>query len=339
MNNDFTYKKFSSEYKEQVIRLLDNLWHFPDDEKYAYFKWKYEDNPYTETPEAYVALDGDKVVAFRGYMVQPMKVGDKIILNAQLADTVTHSEYRRRGLFKSITQFSIFEIERNPKIRVSLNSSSGGPTVGGYTQLGWKPLVSRGHLFRFTLCGVVSKLLKLTKKQISEPVYSKNSSLIITNELRADDIASIKYEYSKISHLHEAKFFRWRLKNPRNRFVYAYLYRNIKLAAYYVLADLGDGRYDIVDFNAENGEDLKTLLSFFCKKIKPLYVSLWTVGISNTLFQRKGNYGFVHIQPLLNKFDKFKKPPFLVRQFGEDAKTDFYNCASWDLYKIIADEI
>ena len=73
MKKEFTYKKYSPEYKEQVLELLGNLWDFSDDMKHKYFKWKFEDNPYTDEVEGYIALDGDKVVAYRGCMIEPIR--------------------------------------------------------------------------------------------------------------------------------------------------------------------------------------------------------------------------------------------------------------------------
>ena len=135
MKKIFIFKKYSEEYKEQIIDLLEILWHFDRKKRILYFKWKFEDNPYSNEPLAFIALDGEKVVAFRGYMVQPMIFGNIQFLEASLADTVTHSDYRRMGLFKSLTNFSISEISKMNNIYISLNSSSGGPTLNGYLSL------------------------------------------------------------------------------------------------------------------------------------------------------------------------------------------------------------
>lgn len=339
MKKEFSYEKYSPKYKGQVIKLLDNLWRFNDDEKLDYFKWKFEDNPYTEDVEGYIALDGDKVVAFRGYMIQPMRVNDFEFLNAQLADTVTHPDYRRRGLFQSITQFSLSELEKNPHIRVSLNSSSGGPTLGGYLKLGWVPFSEREHLFRFTLYGMLSKLLHSCYEFKNVCIDSDNKKYVITEECRAEELASIPYEYVNASHLHDEKYFRWRLSNPRNKFVYAYLYEDGKLTAYVILVYLGAGRYDIVDFNSTKSVKLRELISIFCGNLHPLYISLWTVGKSNAIFKSSSKFGFHNLNFLLNRFKRFKKPPFLLRHIGMRHSQESNSSCKWDLYKIIADEI
>lgn len=334
----FKYQKYSSEYKDQVINLLDNLWHFDNNAKYEYFKWKYEENPFTQDVVGFIALDGDIVVAFRGYMVEPMQFEDRIFLNAQLADTVTHSGYRRMGLFKSITEYSINELNKDQKFGVSLNSSSGGPTLGGYLKLDWRPLSEREHLFRFTIKGLLDKLLH--RKSYFSEYKEKQGELefIINSENRASDIASIPYSPIRISHIHNEMYYRWRLKNPRNTYRFAYMYSNNCLKAYLILVDLGGGRYDLIDFNCFEVKDLKILLNKFCLKISPLFITIWTVGKHNAIYANRNAFKFWRINIILRHFKDFKKPPFLVRKFN-DQNIDVFDPNMWDLYKITADEI
>lgn len=338
MNKDFLLKKYSSEYKDRVIELLDGLWHFDKEEKLRYFKWKFEDNPFTDDVVGFIALDGDKVVAFRGYMVQPMRFGNIKFLNAQLADTVTDPNYRRMGLFKAITQFSINELEKDHRFGTSLNSSSGGPTLGGYLKLDWKPLSEREHIFRMSMLGIIRKLTHRIKVFEESEKIKSDLKFVLSKENEPEQIASIPFEYNRISHDHVSKYYDWRLKNPHNKFVYAYLYCKENLIAYYVLNDLGKGRYDIIDFNGINDSSLKILLNYFCRKTSPLYVTLWTVGKNNVIYRNKSKFGFVPLNILLRHIKSFRKPPFLVRKFN-DFEINMMDQTSWNLNKIIADEV
>ena len=89
---EFIYRKYRIEDKNQVIDLLQHLWDYDASKRVRYFEWKFEQNPYTNDPLAYVAVDGDKVVAFRGYMVIPVQIDNRDYLCAVLADTVTHPD-------------------------------------------------------------------------------------------------------------------------------------------------------------------------------------------------------------------------------------------------------
>lgn len=338
MKKEFVFKRYNPQYKKQVIDLLDGLWHFDREEKLRYFKWKYEDNPFTDDVAGFIALDGEKVVAFRGYMVQPMRMGNMDFLNAQLADTVTDSNYRRMGLFRSITQFSINELEKDRRFGVSLNSSSGGPTLNGYLKLDWRPLSEREHLFRISFNGLVRRFIRRVRPFEEAEEKKSNLSFILSKENRPKEISSLPFDYSRISHSHTTEYYDWRMRNPHNKFVYAYLYRDEALTAYYILVDLGGGRYDIVDFNGTDKKSLRQLLDFFCRKTAPLYISLWTVGKTNVIYQNRSAFGFLPLNAVLRHLRNFKKPPFLVRGFN-DRGVDIYEENAWNINKIIADEV
>lgn len=338
---ELQYKKYSPEYKNQVIDLLDNLWHFPYEEKLAYFKWKFEDNPYTDEVLGFVALDGDRVVSYRGYTVMPIIYKGCTYLSAALSDAVTHPDYRRKGIFQELTNYSINEILKDDNYIVSINTSSGGPTVGGHIKLGWKPFSKREHIFRFTFRGLLNYKLLKKEYDINKDIATteENWRYRLTTENKPSDIASMGYEYKFISHKRDEEFYSWRFKNPHNKFLFAYMYDgNNKLLAYMVFAGISDARFDIVDFNCENEKYLKKLLGWVCRKAHPFCVSLWTVGKNNYIYNNKLCYGFLVLRPLLNLLNVRRNPPFVVRNLkGDDG--DMYNPYAWDLYKLIGDEI
>lgn len=335
---ELEYKKYSPEYKTRVIELLGYLWNFSYADREAYFKWKFEDNPYTDSVMGFMALDGDKVVAFRGYMVIPVAYRTRRYLNAVLADTVTHPDYRRRGIFQAITNYSILEIEKDERYLVSLNSSSGGPTLGGYLKLGWFALCEREHLFRFTVRGIWRKLHK-TGCEISLERTKNNLTYILTGENRPADIVTLKYEYDYLSHERTEEFYSWRFRNPHNRFLFAYLYDKCGELSAYVIFAVNGGRFDIVDFNCKEDKSLKLLLNWVGKEAHPFYISLWTVGKNNCIYRNRRAFGFLSLSFILNKFKKFRKPPFLAREFAKYESTAVHDIVYWDLYKLVADEI
>ena len=340
---ELQYKKYSPEYKNQVIDLLDNLWHFPYEEKLAYFKWKFEDNPYTDEVLGFVALDGDRVIAYRGYMIIPIVYQNSEYLCASLADTVTHPDYRRKGIFAAITKFSIDEIMKDGRFLISTNSSSGGKTMGGYLKLGWRPFSEREHLLRFNMWGLVNKFIKHKKfDPIIDLEYNsrKDFHFILTRENRPSDIVSIQYDYFRISHKRDKDFYSWRFGNPHNKFLFAYVYdMKGELLAYIAFSGILGGKFDIVDFNCKDKTYLKLLLKWVCKNVHPYYVSLWTVGKNNCIYKNKYYYGFISLGFILNRLKKFQKPPFLIRGFSEMKDDIIYNADNWDLYKVVADEV
>lgn len=344
---NFEYRKYRNEDKKKVLELLSGLWDMTYDEKLEYFNWKYEQNPYSDSPLAFVALDGEKIVSFRGYMPQPLIISGNTFLNASLSDTVTDSNYRRMGLFSGITKFSIEQLSLDDKYKVSLNSSSGGPTLNGYIKLGWRPLAKREHIFSFSIKGLISM-----PNDIKYPIVVKfgDKTIIISEDIRSEEIYKLyqkKRDNSKIVINKDEKYLKWRFKNPRSRYLFAYYYINDNLEAYCSFKFLGINKLDLIDYETTNFNYLKQLISKVKSESCIRQITLWTTNENDIICNNKIFFGFIKI-PFLNKTNKFKKPPFLIRtsqlkQKSEDwiicNMIDMRDNKNWSLNKIIGDEI
>lgn len=346
--NDFRFIRYTHEYKDQVIDLLKQLWHFNKEERLKYFKWKYEDNPYSEQPLLFLALNGEKVVAVRGYMLQPMVYKNNTFLEASLADTVTDLKYRRQGLFQNLTEFSISGLSELPNVYFSLNSSSGGPTLNGYFHLGWKPLSERDNIMRFTIKGVLRRLTH-TVTPVNLPLLSKNhngNSLLLTTELRTSDILTIYPKEDFITHKRDTTYYNWRLSNPTAKYIYCYNYNDAdnELQSYIILKEISYGKLDLIDFNSKSEKDLKDCIQFVAHKLNPFYIALWEVSENNPIIRHPVKFNFLSTKIILRHFRKFSKPPFLVKEFESaysmpSEKHSYLQKANWNLFKIIGDEI
>lgn len=336
---EFTYKVYSPEYRERVLKLLDGLWHFNDNMKDAYFRWKYEQNPFADSVKGYMALDGEKVVAFRGYMMLPVTFEGKSFLNAQLSDTVTDSNYRRMGLFKNVTDFSLRELEKDSRVIVSLNSSSGGPTLGGYLKLGWRPLSEREHLFRISIANIL-KNRRGKGWDADELTEEKNGMTFqLARSFNAREIISLPGHVAGITHERTLDFYKWRFENPREKYMFATVRDNGgKVLAFAAFDDFGSGRFDLMDFLYSDKKVLKQMLDWVFKKSVRSYITLWTVGKNNVIYRNAGYFGFRHLNMLLRHFEKFRKPPYLVRPIGKSDFPDIADSSNWDLFKVMADE-
>ena len=71
----YRFVEYSPEYKEQISALRSRT--FGGDLAFntGYFEWKYEQNPYLEEPHFYLALNGEEVVAMRGFYGSRWQVG------------------------------------------------------------------------------------------------------------------------------------------------------------------------------------------------------------------------------------------------------------------------
>ena len=151
------------------------------------------------------------------------------------------------------------------------------------------------------------------------------------------------YEKDKITHRREVLYYSWRLDNPISKYIYCYKYDNTgNINAYIILKEIGRGKYDLIDYNYLTEEDIKSTLSIFVKKIAPFYVLYWTVNPDSLLSKSPYSFRFYSLSFILNKFQKFRMPPFLVRPFDcidPELKSIISNIHQWNLFKIIGDEI
>ena len=74
-----------------------------------YFAWKYRDNPAGEVV-GFVADAGDRLGAFYGVIPEPWSVGGADTVVFQSMDTMTHPDFRRRGLFVALAARTFEEV-------------------------------------------------------------------------------------------------------------------------------------------------------------------------------------------------------------------------------------
>lgn len=341
MSEKFILKKYSSEYKEQVINLLQDLWLFDKRKRLDYFHWKFEDNPYVTEPLAFIVLDGKKVVAFKGYMVQPFVFHSYSFLAAAVGDTITHKNYRKRGLARSLTEYSVSEISKMDHILLCYNSSSGGPTLKGFLDLHWIPFFKRENFFRFSLTGFLKSLFNVKENSYIAINNTKDGIIEITNEMRPHDIICVPYDRNTITHERSYIYYSWRLRNPMSEYIYCYKYDKLGvLRAYIVLKKIQYRRFDIVDYNSFVEEDLEQLLSFFVRKTSPLYILYWTGNLNSVFYKENLKFKFLPVNLILREIKKFEKPPFLIYPLMRaDIDIPIKDFRQWNLFKIIGDEI
>jgi GNAT superfamily N-acetyltransferase len=72
-----------------------------------WWRWKYQHNP-AGSPIIWVAEADDRLVAQYAIIPVKMKMGDRIITGSQSVDTMTHPDYRGRGMFLTLSE-RVFE--------------------------------------------------------------------------------------------------------------------------------------------------------------------------------------------------------------------------------------
>jgi GNAT superfamily N-acetyltransferase len=101
-----------------------------------YFAWKYHENPAGEV-SGFVADAGERLAAFYGVIPEPWTVGGENTTVFQSMDTMTHPDFRRRGLFVRLADLTYEDVRRRTG-HCNLVGIPGPASLPGFTgKLGW----------------------------------------------------------------------------------------------------------------------------------------------------------------------------------------------------------
>jgi GNAT superfamily N-acetyltransferase len=138
MSNALPIREARREDSAQIVELLRAALGWTDDPRFdAFFDWKHYSNPFGESA-AWIALDADRVVGFRAMLRWEFEREGDTVRAARPVDTATHPLYRRRGLFRSMTNRALESLHSDG---VDLIFNTPNRTSGaGYLQMGWQSL-------------------------------------------------------------------------------------------------------------------------------------------------------------------------------------------------------
>ncbi|HTN24536.1 MAG TPA: GNAT family N-acetyltransferase [Solirubrobacteraceae bacterium] len=122
----------------------------------SYFHWKYWENPCGPVT-GFVADAGDRLGGFYGVIPEPWSVGGVDVLVHQSMDTMTHPDFRRRGLFVAMAERTYDAIGERLGDTV-LVGIPGPESLPGFTsRLGWTVV------HNFELIGLPAARMALTR--------------------------------------------------------------------------------------------------------------------------------------------------------------------------------
>lgn len=104
----------------------------------AWFRWKYEDDPYLEEVPIVVATFDGEVVGCRAFFALEMRIDGNDRIALQPCDTMVHPEHRRRGLFVRMNRLAVERYTgRAPAFCFNFPNDSSKP---GNERVGWRPV-------------------------------------------------------------------------------------------------------------------------------------------------------------------------------------------------------
>ncbi|MFD1647762.1 GNAT family N-acetyltransferase [Haloarchaeobius litoreus] len=199
----------------------------------AWFRWKYEENPYVAHVPVVVAVDeADGVVAARPQVPFRMQAGGTRTLALRFGDTIVHEDHRRRGLFTRTTAFAMdYYSGQQPRFAFNFPNSLSEPgyrNVGGelvqelvthYRVHDLGSVLGEGSLpVSDGLADVGTRLVSAARAaERTIRRVDPDGSVVRYEEPPAERLAELASRSSdrRVHAVRDAAFFRWRFANPR----------------------------------------------------------------------------------------------------------------------------
>ncbi|WP_440991922.1 GNAT family N-acetyltransferase [Haloarchaeobius baliensis] len=199
----------------------------------AWFRWKYEDNPYVAHVPVVVAVDDtDGVVAARPQVPYRMQAGETRTLALRFGDTIVHEDHRRKGLFTRTTAFAMdYYSGQPPRFAFNFPNSLSEP---GYRNVGGElvqELVTRyrvhdpgsvidegspaGADSLASVGGRVVSAARTAERTLRDVDFG--GSVVRYEDPPAERLAGLASRATerRVHAVRDEPFYRWRFANPR----------------------------------------------------------------------------------------------------------------------------
>jgi GNAT superfamily N-acetyltransferase len=347
---------YRTEFRPQVVSLMQYLWGDDLDGNGSYFQWKYEDNPYAESPLGMVALQKGEVVGFRGYFATRFKVcgrNDNLIVLFP-GDTCVHPDHRRKGL--SVIMGNRAMKEYAPNYRLFFNTTCTRNSLPGYQKMGFLPLAPKVYLTRCPLLGLIKYIprandsIPLSDSQIR---FGQFGDILVSDQPRPKEMSSLvaapNRAEGKIRLFQDEVFFRWRFRNQRNKYVFYYRMEEDIPTGYVVLGvSPNNRRGHILDYAEKESSALREILRYIIKVKHFDLLSIYEFCLDDTWMQTLKDLGFkTHSLVQVIERKLHGELPLLIRPVKETfAEDDFLiegidarEIENWSLKPICSDAV
>jgi GNAT superfamily N-acetyltransferase len=369
--------RYTPALKERVVRLQRELWSADLDVNAAYLEWKYERNPYADSPAIYLALHDGEPVGMRGLFGARWEVGrpPRAFAGPCAGDLVIAPEHRNRGLSERIMDAAARDIVDAPYPFV-FNLSASLATQLASLRTGWKsagPLeTARWHaperwaearVMRYA--GRLPYLWRFAARA-ARPFHAldrhgrrhrggRHRQVILERAPRPDPMSTLVAEVGgdgRIRHVRDRRYFEWRFQNPLSAYRFLY-WMSGELEGYLVLqapAHRPGGLVTIVDWEARDTRVLAELLEAALGWGRFDDLIVWTSTLPAEGHALLFDSGFVAVATTESIGQAFRtkavRPTVLVRAVrpgvapARDWQVDgrpVLDLASWDLRMVYSD--
>lgn len=132
---DYEVRAATPEDRDDIIALLRRSLGGDDPRQAELFAWKHDENRFGPSP-MWVAVDGDRIVAFRTFMRWEFERGGQVLRAVRAVDTATDPDHQGKGLFTLLTRHGL-EVVRAEGVDWVFNTPNT-QSRPGYLKMGWR---------------------------------------------------------------------------------------------------------------------------------------------------------------------------------------------------------
>jgi GNAT superfamily N-acetyltransferase len=238
--------------KEQIADLQRHLWRGDARENIAYLEWKYEQNPYWETPLIYLVASSNRIIGMRGMFGSAWEIGpaSRRFLVPCADDLVIAPDHRSRGVSSLIMRTALDDLARRGHEYV-FGLSPGAVTLVSSLVSGWKPVGSMRPLHRVRPASLAERfysgLIKvpvlwrladaLGRLRPPRPPFRRldrragrrpppgGRAIGLERAPRVGAMADLVYRLGhdgRVRHVRDERYLAWRFRNPLHEYRFLY---------------------------------------------------------------------------------------------------------------------
>ena len=361
--------RYTPDLKGAVLKLQTHLWGPDPALNAAYLEWKYDRNPYLDTPFIHLALCGGRVVGMRGMYGAKWEIGwpPEAFVGPCAGDLVIAPEHRNRGLVARILEAAADDLAERG-YRYAFNLSGGLATQLASLTTGWRSLGAVERATRRSGDSTARDHLR-SAEHPSTAEHRPFDSLDEDSVLRRDEAGGqVSVETApwpvrmaelveriggdgRLRQVRDAEYFAWRYQNPRS--LYRFLFwEDSRIEGYLVLQTpaFRTGRpVTIVDWEATDARARAGLLQAAVRWGHFDHLAIWSATLSTAAkaILREAGFRLVDGPPSIGRArrERASRQTVLVAAARRDlspsdwtvAGRQLLDPAAWDLRAIFSD--
>ena len=302
---DYEIINYDEKYDDEIYEFQKQLWTADFNLNKNYFRWKYIENPVSDSPKIYLVLSAGKLIAFRGMHDMHWQIGGtpNRFIALSSTDLHIHQDYRNKGIYTNLMNFVLRDLNEKG-YRYIFNFSAGNVNYINSLAMGWKSIgrikvlnktyprkelstvtIAKKILRKIGVSEIIKKIIHIPKpmdRLSGESLTEPHPRIRVENKPKPKEMAALVKNLiptNKITLNRDETYFRWRYNNPISKYIFLYLYDD-NLKGYLVLGNqelfLGhDDTLNIFELEATTSSTKVELLNHLLKIMDYGKISVW----------------------------------------------------------------